>query len=33
MEKLSGKDFTPTVPPVLVREEALFGTGFFPDDA
>ena len=33
MEKLSGKDFTPTVPPVLVREEALFGTCFFPDDA
>ena len=33
MEKLSGKDFTPTVPPVLVREKALFGTGFFPDDA
>ena len=33
MEKLSGKNFTPTVPPVLVREEALFGTGFFPDDA
>ena len=33
MEKLSGKYFTPTVPPVLVREEALFGTGFFPDDA
>ena len=33
MEKLSEKDFTPTVPPVLVREEALFGTGFFPDDA
>jgi len=33
MDKLSDKDFTPTVPPVLVREEALFGTGFFPDDA
>ncbi|HDH03473.1 MAG TPA: serine--tRNA ligase, partial [Actinobacteria bacterium] len=23
--------FTPVVPPVLVREQALFGTGFFPD--
>ena len=33
LEKLSSKEFTPTVPPVLVREEALFGTGFFPDDA
>ena len=33
LDKLSNKEFTPTVPPVLVREEALFGTGFFPDDA
>ena len=33
LDKLSDKQFTPTVPPVLVREEALFGTGFFPDDA
>lgn len=33
LEKLSSKEFTPTVPPVLVREDALFGTGFFPDDA
>ncbi len=33
LEKLSSKEFTPTVPPVLVKEEALFGTGFFPDDA
>ena len=33
LEKLSSREFTPTVPPVLVREEALFGTGFFPDDA
>ena len=30
---LSEKGFTPTVPPVLVRENALYGTGFFPDDA
>jgi seryl-tRNA synthetase len=31
MEVLGGKGFTPVVPPVLVREEALFGTGFLPD--
>ena len=30
---LNNKGFTPVVPPVLVREHALFGTGFFPDDA
>ena len=33
LDKLSGKGFMPTVPPVLVRENALYGTGFFPDDA
>jgi len=33
LNKLSEKGFTPTVPPVLVRENALYGTGFFPDDA
>ena len=33
LNKLSEKGFTPTVPPVLVKENALFGTGFFPDDA
>ncbi len=33
LNKLSEKGFTPTVPPVLVRESALYGTGFFPDDA
>ena len=31
MEVLEEKGFTPVVPPVLVREEALFGTGFLPD--
>ena len=31
LELLSGKGFVPVVPPVLVREEALFGTGMFPD--
>lgn len=33
LNMLSEKGFTPTVPPVLVRENALYGTGFFPDDA
>ena len=33
MNKLSEKGFNPTIPPVLVRENALFGTGFFPDDS
>jgi seryl-tRNA synthetase len=33
LDKLSEKGFMPTVPPVLVRENALYGTGFFPDDA
>ena len=32
LELLGERGFTPVVPPVLVREEALFGTGFFPDD-
>ena len=32
LETLRGEGFTPTVPPVLVREEALFGTGFFPGE-
>lgn len=32
LDLLGGYGFTPVVPPVLVREEALFGTGFFPDD-
>ncbi len=31
LEVLGDKGFTPVVPPVLVREEALFGTGFLPD--
>jgi len=30
-EVLSGHGFEPVIPPVLVREEALFGTGFLPD--
>jgi len=28
---LGDRGFTPVIPPVLVREEALFGTGFLPD--
>ncbi len=31
LEKLSGEGFEPVIPPVLVREQALFGTGFLPD--
>ncbi len=31
MDELVAEGFTPVVPPVLVREEALFGTGFFPE--
>ncbi|HEY1479159.1 MAG TPA: serine--tRNA ligase, partial [Gaiellales bacterium] len=32
LAKLSAHAFVPTMPPVLVREPALFGTGFFPAD-
>ena len=31
MDHLVAEGFTPMVPPVLVREEALVGTGFFPE--
>jgi seryl-tRNA synthetase len=31
MERLIGEGFEPVVPPVLVREKALYGTGFLPD--
>jgi seryl-tRNA synthetase len=31
MEVLGGHGFEPVVPPVLVREQALYGTGFLPD--
>jgi seryl-tRNA synthetase len=31
MEVLGERGFEPVIPPVLVREEALFGTGFLPD--
>jgi seryl-tRNA synthetase len=31
LEKLRGEGFEPVSPPVLVRERALYGTGFLPD--
>jgi seryl-tRNA synthetase len=31
LEVLGEEGFEPVVPPVLVREEAMFGTGFLPD--
>jgi seryl-tRNA synthetase len=32
LDRLVGMGFTPMVPPVLVREEAMYGTGFFPSE-
>ncbi|OPZ79934.1 MAG: Serine--tRNA ligase [Actinobacteria bacterium ADurb.Bin444] len=32
LHKLAAKGFRPVVPPVLVRDEAMYGTGFFPTD-
>jgi seryl-tRNA synthetase len=32
IELVSGEGFRPVIPPVLVREEALYGTGFFPGE-
>jgi seryl-tRNA synthetase len=32
MEMVRGEGFTPAIPPVLVREQALYGTGFFPGE-
>jgi seryl-tRNA synthetase len=31
LDRLFDEGFTPVVPPALVREEAMFGTGFLPD--
>ncbi len=31
LQKLRGAGFEPVIPPVLVRERALYGTGFLPD--
>jgi seryl-tRNA synthetase len=33
LDILTAKGFLPVIPPVLVREEAMFGTGFLPTDA
>jgi seryl-tRNA synthetase len=32
LDRLVADGFTPMIPPVLVREEAMYGTGFFPSD-
>lgn len=32
LDTLEEAGFTPVIPPVLVREEAMYGTGFFPTD-
>ncbi len=33
LDILAAKGFLPVIPPVLVREEAMYGTGFLPTDA
>jgi seryl-tRNA synthetase len=33
LDRLVEKGFTPVLPPVLVREEAMYGTGWFPTEA
>src|ERR687887_87715 len=32
LDRLVGRGFTPVLPPVLVREDAMYGTGFLPTD-
>jgi seryl-tRNA synthetase len=32
LDILAARDFTAVIPPVLVREEAMYGTGFLPTD-
>src|ERR671923_768913 len=32
MQRLVDRSFVPVLPPVLVREDAMYGTGFFPTD-
>jgi seryl-tRNA synthetase len=32
LDVIRSKGFRPVIPPVLVREEAMYGTGFFPTD-
>ena len=33
IDALVARDFVPVIPPVLVREEAMYGSGFLPTDA
>jgi seryl-tRNA synthetase len=33
LDVLTARGFTPVIPPVLVREEAMYGTGFLPTEA
>jgi seryl-tRNA synthetase len=33
LDRLTEKGFVPVLPPVLVREEAMYGTGWFPTEA
>ena len=30
LDRVTAQGFTPVIPPILVREEAMYGTGFFP---
>ena len=32
LDRITRKGDVPVLPPVLVREEAMYGTGFFPSD-
>ena len=32
LDHLASAGFTPVITPVLVREEAMYGTGFFPTE-
>jgi seryl-tRNA synthetase len=32
LDRLAGRGFVPVLPPVLVREEAMYGTGFLPTE-
>jgi seryl-tRNA synthetase len=32
LDRVAAQGFVPVIPPVLVREEAMFGTGFLPTD-
>ncbi len=32
LDAVAAKGFVPVIPPVLVREEAMYGTGFFPTE-